>query len=76
MPRKVKDIAQDILNDWIVPNDYAAPYLSAMLKIENIEDNYGLDSAQSVVLYFLSNASSWKGEKAREIKKELKALAS
>jgi hypothetical protein len=28
-----------------------------------------------VVLYFLSNAATWRGEKAREIKKELKAMA-
>jgi hypothetical protein len=27
-----------------------------------------------VVRYFLSNATSWKGDKAREIKAELKAM--
>jgi len=27
-----------------------------------------------VLIYFLANAQSWRGEKAREIKKELKKL--
>jgi len=33
-----------------------------------------MDSGKNVVAYFLSNTSSWRGEKAREIKKELKTL--
>jgi hypothetical protein len=32
------------------------------------------DTARSVVLYFLSNATTWRGPKAKEIKKELKAM--
>jgi len=42
--------------------------------LNSIKDNYGYDSGTSVVAYFLSNASSWKGETARRIKKELKAM--
>jgi hypothetical protein len=33
----------------------------------------GFDSARSVVLYFLSNASSWRGDVAKRVKAELKA---
>ena len=45
-----------------------------MRQLDSIQDNYGLDSGRSVVLYFLSNAATWRGDKAREIKKELKAI--
>jgi hypothetical protein len=52
----------------------AVPYLDAMSTLDKISDNYGLDSGRSIVAYFLSNASTWKGDKAREIKKELNAM--
>ena len=37
-------------------------------------DQYYNDSAKSVILYFLSNASSFRGERAKALKAELKAL--
>jgi hypothetical protein len=40
----------------------------------SIEDKYIFDSAKSVIRYFLANATSWKGEVAREIKQELKDM--
>jgi len=49
----------------------AKPYLEAMATMDKITDNYGMDSGKSIVLYFLSNATTWKGETARNIKKEL-----
>jgi hypothetical protein len=52
----------------------AKPYLSAMASLNSINDNYGEDSAKSIVAYFLANATTWRGDKAREIKKELNAL--
>lgn len=45
-----------------------------MSTLDSIEDNYMQDSASSIVGYFLSNASQWKGEKAKAIKKELNAM--
>jgi hypothetical protein len=45
-----------------------------MACLESVNDNYGWDSGKSIVLYFLGNASSWRGEVAREIKKELKSM--
>ena len=53
---------------------YAMPYLKAMLQFSDISENYGADSAKSVVLYFLSNAGTWRGEAAKRIKAELKEL--
>jgi len=72
--RKIYQIAQSIKKEWKDPHYTAVPYLNAMLELEEITDNYYADSAKSVVLYFLSNASTFKGEKARELKKELKSL--
>lgn len=67
-------IAEEIEKDWKNVSPYARPYLDAMLALENVEGNYYYDSAKSVVLYFLSNSSGWRGETARRIKAELKAM--
>lgn len=72
--RSLSVIAKEIRSDWTKPYFGAVPYLQAMGALDSIKDNYGMDSAKSIVLYFLSNAQTWKGEKAREIKKELNAM--
>ena len=74
MARPIYEIADDIASDWKNPNYGAVPYLEAMRTIVNIEDNYYLDSADSVVRYFLANAGTWRGETARTIKAELKGM--
>jgi hypothetical protein len=73
-PRPIYTIAEEILRTWPKVNYAAAPYLQAMLSLTKISDSYGMDSGVSVVLYFLSNASSWRGEDARRIKKELNQI--
>jgi len=40
----------------------------------DINSNYGWDSGKSIVAYFLSNASSWRGETAKRVKKELNQM--
>jgi hypothetical protein len=45
-----------------------------MSQLDSIKDNYGQDSGTSIVAYFLSNASSWKGETAKRIKLELNKM--
>ena len=72
--RSIRAIALDIKKDWVKVNYAAKPYLDAMLELDSINDKYYEDSAKSVVLYFLSNASSFRGEKAKALKAELKAL--
>jgi hypothetical protein len=75
--RPLYEIAQDIRRDWGANVNYAAkPYLDAMRELTSITDQYYEDSAKSIVAYFLSNASSWRGETAKAIKAELKALLS
>lgn len=68
------EIADIIRNDWKNVNYAAEPYLKAMSGLDSIKDSYGADSADSIVLYFLSNASAWRGPVAREIKSELKQM--
>lgn len=72
--RAIYDIAAEINSDWRTINPYAQQYLEALFALETINDRYYEDSAESVVLYFLSNATSWRGETAKRIKAELKAL--
>ena len=73
--RKLSTIAMDIVDDWGAKTNYAArPYLRAMACLNSIDDNYGWDSAKEIVLYFLANAQTWRGERARAIKAELKAI--
>lgn len=82
MPRPIYEIANEIywnmraLKGKAVRDGYpyAAPYLEAMFDLDRVSDIYGADSGKSVVLYFLANAASWKGEVARRIKAELKEI--
>ena len=72
--RSLSEIARDIRRNWKPVNFAARPYLDAMATLDKITDNYMADSGRSIVLYFLSNAGSWKGEVAKRIKLELKAM--
>lgn len=65
-------IARHIQKDWSVKVNYAAqPYLEAMATLYSIKDNYGADSGDAIVRYFLCNATTWRGPVARAIKAEL-----
>lgn len=77
-PRRLREIAREILADWqkakggISP--HAWPYLSAMSSLDKMSDKYYEDDAKSIVLYFLSNAGTWRGDVARRVKAELKEM--
>ena len=74
MTRTLSTIAFEIAKDWTKVNYAAKPYLNAMYTLSTINDHYYHDDGKSIVRYFLSNATTWRGEKAREIKKELNKL--
>ena len=67
----LSEIAVEVRRDWVKPYFGAVPYLQAMATLDNISQNYGLDSGKSIVAYFLSNATTWRGETARLVKAEL-----
>jgi len=72
--RSLETIARDIRVDWKNVNFAAKPYLAAMHSLGSIDDNFGYDDGRSIVLYFLSNASTWRGPTAKAIKAELKGM--
>lgn len=75
MPKRtLRLIARDIRANWPRVNYAAAPYLDAMSGLDGVNDSFGWDSGREIVLRFLGNAQSWRGDEARRIKAELKAL--
>lgn len=74
MTRPIYEIAQEIQKDWLNVNFGAVPYLGAMFALTDIDDVFGVDNGRTIVTYFLANASTWRGETARRVKKELNAI--
>jgi hypothetical protein len=73
--RPLFEIAKEIRKDWQKVYFGAVPYLQAMESLNSIDDNYIMDSGKEIVNRFLGNASTWRGETAKRIKAELKAMA-
>ena len=72
--RDISAIAIEIAANWKNVYFGAEPYLNAMFSLESITDMYGMDTADSVIRCFLSNATYWRGDTARRIKAELKMM--
>jgi hypothetical protein len=72
--RPIFEIAAEIAADWKKPYFGAVPYLDAMRNLRSIDDRFYYDDARSMVRYFLANASTWRGDKAKSIKAELKEM--
>ena len=72
--RSLSTIARDIKKNW--PKVYfgAVPYLDAMFSLDTIQDRFYSDDAKTIVIYFLGNASTWRGPEAKRIKAELNAM--
>jgi len=74
--RTLSEIANEIhgecsTKDWYI---YAEAYVTPMKSLTSLSDTYGADSAESIVLYALSNLTSWRGETARRVKAELNGM--
>ena len=74
--RRISEIAEDIVLNCNIPKSapYSEPYVRAMLELDSIDDMYYEDSAVDIVNRFLCNSQTWRGDKARTIKAELKSL--
>lgn len=72
--RPVYKIAEEIKKDWKKPYFGAVPYIQAMSTLHSPNDDYGYDSGKSVIIYFLANANTWRGDVAKRVKAELKAM--
>lgn len=86
--RPIHDIAQDMIHRWhdnrakkhadkIVDRWRetvyfgAVPYLEAMLTMRG-QEGYGADSTDYIILYGLSNMSTFRGPEAKALKAELR----
>jgi hypothetical protein len=72
--RPIFEIAAEIAADWKKPYFGAVPYIDAMYRLKSIDDMFFFDDARSIVRYFLANSATWKGDKAKAIKAELKEM--
>jgi hypothetical protein len=72
--RSLETIAREIRADWKNVYFGAVPYLDAMRSLGCVDDEFGRDDGRSIVLYFLSNAATWRGPVAKAIKLELKSM--
>lgn len=69
---KLYELHDIIRRDWAKPNYAAVPYLDAMRYVEDLDSPYGADDGRMIVSYFLSNATSWRGDTAKAVRAELK----
>ena len=87
MIRSINQIAFEIITDmesqalkakkpvsWKDKYPYAVPYAEAMLTMDKISDPFYYDSGSEIVQRFLCNAMHWRGDTAKLIKAELKAM--
>tara|TARA_R110000824_G_scaffold109610_7_gene257344 strand:- start:933 stop:1166 length:234 start_codon:yes stop_codon:yes gene_type:complete len=72
--KPLSQLAREISANWSNVNYAARPYLDAMSQLDSVQDKFGYDDGKSVVLYFLANAGTWRGDTARKIKAELRGM--
>jgi hypothetical protein len=72
--RPLYAIASEIRKDWKNVYFGAVPYLDALAQLRTMNDNFYLDDAKTIVLYFLANAQTWRGEVAKRVKAELNLM--
>jgi hypothetical protein len=68
-------IAAIIKADWKKPYFAAVPYLNALTQLNTVNDRFYAEDAHGIVLYFISNAATWRGPIAKAVKAELKKRA-
>jgi hypothetical protein len=72
--RPLHKIADEITSRWREPADEARPYIYGLRHLGTMDDKFGSDDAEDIVLRFLGNARGWRGEDAKRIKAELRAM--
>jgi len=72
--RPLHEIAKDILEHWKPVSKFAEQHVAAMKTLDKLSDIYVAEDGRGIVLGFLVNAGSWKGEDARRIKAELNMM--
>ena len=69
------ELVRIIRADWQNPNYAAVPYLDALEGVTTWNCTVEFESARSLAPYLLNNLRTYRGETARFVKAQLKAVA-
>lgn len=72
--RPLSAIARDIRTAWPNMNVYARSYVDALSTANRITDRYVVGTHESTVRGFLDNSAGWRGDTAKAVKAELRAM--
>jgi hypothetical protein len=72
--RPLNEIAAEIAADWTARHGAAQPYIDAMRELRTADQRSGIETGSDMIQGFLINAQTWRGEVARRVKLELKAI--
>lgn len=72
--RPLNEIAEEIHKLWTTAHRTAVTYIEEMKRVKSLGDKRGVLTGRDICLYFLSYAQPWKGEDARRVKAELRAI--
>ncbi|MEO5348895.1 MAG: hypothetical protein H7836_04540 [Magnetococcus sp. YQC-3] len=68
--KSINQLGAIVAKEWVKPYFGAVPYIKALQQIN--DGKYLFEDEKTIVIYFLSNARTWKGDIAKEVKQELK----
>lgn len=74
MARALSEIADEIKKEWRYPHFRAITYIEAMSHIKNLDDPYDIYYGYDIVHRFLATSGRWDGDKAKQIKAELRRI--
>jgi hypothetical protein len=72
--RPLHEVAAEIEQDWTALHGAAQPYINAMKESYLATSRHRLERGSDMIQGFLMNAQTWRGETARRVKTELKAI--
>jgi len=73
--RPLNTIAAEIKSDWRTRlNGAAVPYIEGLSELRDPRDQWFRETGADAIRGFLNNAQSWRGDVARRVKAELRAI--
>lgn len=72
--RTLKEIFEEVFADWRKMSPYAKPYADALRILNSPNDAYIFERGRDLIPYFLANAGGWRGDVAKRVKAELRAM--
>ena len=72
--RSIREIADEIVQDWRPMREELVPYVSRMLEIRTFAETDDRERAKQDVRFFLDHSGPWRGKIAGRIKSELRTM--